>query len=57
MGLGGGGESGERASQHKNKLQDRKSNGVRQKNKTADSKLESNDSPEIPERGEDIRPP
>ena len=29
----------------------RKSNGSRQKNKTGDSKVESNDSPEIPDRG------
>ena len=31
---------------------DRKSNRTRQKNKTGDSKVESNDSPEIPDRGE-----
>ena len=31
---------------------DRKSNRVRQKNKRGDSKVESNDSPEIPDRGE-----
>ena len=34
------------------KRQDRKSNRTRQKNKRGDSKVESNDSPEIPERGE-----
>ena len=33
------------------KRQDRKSNRTRQKNKRADSKVESNDSPEIPDRG------
>ena len=31
---------------------DRKSNRTRQKNKKGDSKVESNDSPEIPDRGE-----
>ena len=30
---------------------DRRSNRTRQKNKRVDSKVESNDSPEIPERG------
>ena len=30
---------------------DRKSNRTRQKNKRGDSKVESNDSPEIPDRG------
>ena len=30
----------------------RKDNRTRQKNKTGDSKVESNDSPEIPDRGE-----
>ena len=34
------------------KRQVRKSNGSRQKNKRLDSKVESNDSPEIPDRGE-----
>ena len=33
------------------KRQDRESNGSRQKNKRGDSKVESNDSPEIPDRG------
>ena len=33
------------------KRHDRKSNRTRQKNKTGDSKVESNDSPEIPDRG------
>ena len=31
---------------------DRESNRTRQKNKRGDSKAESNDSPEIPDRGE-----
>ena len=34
------------------KRSDRKGNGTRQKNKRGDSKVESNDSPEIPYRGE-----
>ena len=34
------------------KRQDRKSNRTRQLNKRGDSKVESNDSPEIPDRGE-----
>ena len=34
------------------KRQDRKGNRIRQKNKTGNSKVESNDSPEIPDRGE-----
>ena len=34
------------------KRYDRKSNRTRQKNNTEDSKVESNDSPEIPDRGE-----
>ena len=34
---------------------DRKSNRARQKNRREDSKVESNDSPEIPDRGGDIR--
>ena len=34
------------------KRTDRKSNRTRQKNKRADSKVASNDSPEIPDRGE-----
>ena len=38
--------------QAKKKRSDRKSNRTRQKNKTGDSKVESNDSPEIPDRGE-----
>ena len=45
----------------KKKRQGRKSNGSKQKNETGDSKVESNDSPEIPDRREtsDIhsRPP
>ena len=38
--------------QKKRRKKDRKSNRVRQKNKRADSKVDSNDSPEIPDRGE-----
>ena len=38
----------------KKKRHDRKSNGSRQKNKRGDSKKESNDSPEIPDRGETL---
>ena len=34
------------------KRSDRKGNRTRQKNKRGDSKVESNDSPEIPDRGE-----
>ena len=34
------------------KRQDRKSEVFRQKNKIGDSKVESNDSPEVPERGD-----
>ena len=33
---------------------DRKGNRTRQKNKKGDSKVESNDSPEIPDRGETL---
>ena len=36
----------------KKKKKDRKSNRTGQKNKRRDSKVESNDSPEIPDRGE-----
>ena len=39
------------------KRQDRKGNRTMQKNKTGDTKVESNDSPEIPDRGGDIRHP
>ena len=39
------------------KRQDRKGNRTMQKNKRGDSKVESNDSPEIPDRGGDIRHP
>ena len=39
------------------KRKDRKGNWTRQKNKRGDGKVESNDSPEIPDRGEDIRHP
>ena len=38
--------------QQAEKRYNRKSNRTRQKNKRADSKVESNDSPEIPDRGE-----
>ena len=38
--------------QQAEKKKDRKSNRTRQKNKTGDSKVESNGSPEIPDRGE-----
>ena len=38
--------------QAEKKPKNRKSNGTRQKNKRGDSKVESNDSPEIPDRGE-----
>ena len=40
----------ERASRQK--MKDRKGNRTRQKNKRRDSKVESNDSPEVPDRGE-----
>ena len=43
---------GQQAEQYR---KDRKSNRVRQKNKRGDSKVESNDSPEIPDRGGDIQ--
>ena len=38
--------------QQAEKRQNRKENRTRQKNKRGDSKVESNDSPEIPDRGE-----
>ena len=37
--------------QAQKKRYDRKSNRTRQENKRGDSKVESNDSPEIPDRG------
>ena len=40
----------------KKKRQDRKSNGRRQENKRRDSKVESNDCPEIPATGEPSSP-
>ena len=40
------------ASRQKKKRYDKKSNRTRQKNETADGKLESNESPEIPDREE-----
>ena len=52
-----GKSSGEWTSRQGKKKEDRKSNRTRQKNKRGDSKVESNDSPEIPDRGEDIRHP
>ena len=45
-----GNKSGEWASRQK-KREDRKSNGSRKKNTGGDSKLELNDTPEIPDRG------
>ena len=41
-----------RMDQQAEKRNDRKSTRTRQKNKRGDSKVESNDSPEIPDRGE-----
>ena len=41
--------------QQAEKREDKKGNRTRQKNKRGDSKVESNDSPEIPDRGGDIR--
>ena len=38
--------------QQEEKGQDRKNNRIRQKNKRADNKVESNDSPDIPDRRE-----
>ena len=46
-----GKSSGEWTSRQK-KRSDRKSNRTRQKNKRGDSKVESNDSPKIPDRRE-----
>ena len=43
--------------QAEKKMLDRKSNRTRQKNKRGDSTVESNDSPEISDRGGDIRHP
>ena len=39
------------------KKKDEKSNKTRQKNKRGNSKVESNDSPEIPDRGETLDNP
>ena len=39
------------STEEEKKGQDGKSSGSRQKNKTGDSQVESNDSPEIPDRG------
>ena len=44
--------SGEWTTRQKKKKKRQKSNRTRQKNKRGDSKVESNDSPEIPDRGE-----
>ena len=41
-----------RKDQQAEKDKDRKGNRTRQKNKRGDSKVESNDSPEIPDKGE-----
>ena len=46
------GKSSEEWTSRQKKRQDRKSNRTKQKNKRGDSKVESNDSPEIPARGE-----
>ena len=43
---------GQQAHTKKKKKKKTESNWTRQKNKTGDSKVESNDSPEIPDRGE-----
>ena len=50
------GEKGQENGPVGRKKRDRKKNGSRQKNKRPDSKVESNDSPEILDRG-DIRQP
>ena len=42
----------EESASRQKKRSDRKGNKTRQKNKRGDSKVESNDSPEIPDRGE-----
>ena len=51
-----GKSSGEGTSRQKKKS-DRKGNRTRQKNERGDSKVESNDSPGIPDRGGHIRHP
>ena len=43
--------------QQQQHIYDRKSARTRQNNKTGDSKVESNDSPEIPDKRGDIRHP
>ena len=43
--------------QQAEKRSDRKSNRIRQKNKRGNSKVESNDSPQVPHRGGNIRHP
>ena len=47
-----GEKSSEAKKEKKKRRQDRKSNRSSQKNMRRDSKMESNDSPEIPDRGE-----
>ena len=42
----------EESASRQKKRSDRKGNKTRQKNKRGDSKVESNDSPEIPDKGE-----
>ena len=44
--------SGKSLEKRVSRQKDRKGNKTRQKNKRGDSKVESNDSPEIPDRGE-----
>ena len=46
-----------RQGKRRRRSRDRKSNGSRQKNKKGGGKAESNDSPEIPDKGEDMRHP
>ena len=46
------GKSSEERTSRQKKRSDRKGNRTRQKNKRGDSKVESNDSREIPDRGE-----
>ena len=46
------GKSSAKRTSRQKKKEDRKGNRNRQKNKRGDSKVESSDSPEIPDRGE-----
>ena len=48
---------GRRLGQKQKQGEDRMSNRTRQNNKGADRKMESNDSPEIPDRGETSKEP